>query len=70
MSLEEWKGGAESNKILGRTGVAASRWSLCVRINDAVSQPGADDQAAARSPLAKSSADRRRQRLGQGGQSA
>ena len=36
MSLEEWKGGAESNKILGRggqTGVAATPIdSLCVRI--------------------------------------
>ena len=33
MSLEEWKGGAESNKILGRTGAAAIPVdSLCVRI--------------------------------------
>ncbi|MEO8753953.1 MAG: aspartate-semialdehyde dehydrogenase [Casimicrobiaceae bacterium] len=33
MSLEEWKGGAESNKILGRTGAAIIPVdSLCVRI--------------------------------------
>jgi aspartate-semialdehyde dehydrogenase len=33
MSLEEWKGGAESNKILGRTAVDAIPVdSLCVRI--------------------------------------
>jgi aspartate-semialdehyde dehydrogenase len=33
MSLEEWKGGAESNKILGRTGAAVIPVdSLCVRI--------------------------------------
>ena len=32
MSLEEWKGGAESNKILGRRGEAIPVESLCVRI--------------------------------------
>lgn len=33
MSLEEWKGGAESNKILGRTGASVIPVdSLCVRI--------------------------------------
>jgi aspartate-semialdehyde dehydrogenase len=32
MSLEEWKGGAETNKILGRTAVPIPVESLCVRI--------------------------------------
>ena len=32
MSLEEWKGGAETNKILGRTAAPIAVESLCVRI--------------------------------------
>jgi aspartate-semialdehyde dehydrogenase len=32
MSLEEWKGGAETNKILGRTAAPIPVESLCVRI--------------------------------------
>ena len=51
MSREEWKGGAETNKILGR-GAGATRCpdriDLRARRRDALPQPGADDQAAAR----------------------
>ena len=51
-SLEEWKGGAETNKILGRgpgfgTPADADRLDLRARRRDALPQPGADDQAEA-----------------------
>ena len=51
MSREEWKGGAETNKILGRTGRQArdpGGLDLRAHRRDALPQPGADDQAAAR----------------------
>ncbi len=48
-SREEWKAEAEGNKILGRTSTAdPDRWHLRARRVDAVSQSGADGEAAAR----------------------
>jgi aspartate-semialdehyde dehydrogenase len=48
-SKEEWKAQAEGNKILGRTGTTSSRSTDCAcGRRDALPQPGADDQAAAR----------------------
>ena len=60
-SREEWKGGAETNKILGRAapGKPRSRSSdLRAHRRDALPQPGADDQAASatcRSPRSRAS---------------
>ena len=51
MSLEEWKGGAELNKILGRGAGASAdpgRVDLRAHRRDALPLAGADDQAAAR----------------------
>ena len=53
-SREEWKGQAETNKILGRGEAATSdpgRRRLRARRRDALPQPGADDQAARDVPL-------------------
>ena len=54
---EEWKGGAETNKILGRgrgSGAprGSGRWPLRARRRHALPQPGADVQAEADVPLA------------------
>ena len=49
VSKEEWKGGAETNKILGREQQPDSdRVDLRSRGRDALPQPGADDQAASK----------------------
>ena len=49
MSREEWKGGAETNKILGRAPDTDSRRvDLRARGRDALPFAGADDQAEAR----------------------
>ena len=58
MSREEWKGGAETNKILGRARASADpgRFDLRAHRRDALPQPGADDQAASatcRSPRSR-----------------
>ena len=57
MSREEWKGGAETNKILGRDGRRRDPGRLDLRAHrrDALPQPGADDQAAARRAAARRS---------------
>ena len=63
MSREEWKGGAETNKILGRDGRTPhpGRIDLRARRRDALPQPGADDQAEARRAARRDrAADRRR----------
>ena len=61
MSREEWKGGAETNKILGRgAGIGQERdpgrFDLRAHRRDALPQPGAHDQAAratSRSPRSR-----------------
>ena len=69
-SLEEWKGGAETNKILGRgagfgSAGRADRRRLRARRRDALPQPGADDQAQeGRAAGRYRGHDRRRQRMG------
>jgi aspartate-semialdehyde dehydrogenase len=68
VSREEWKGGAETNKILGRRrqrGADPGRVDLRARGRDALPLAGADDQAA-RGPAARRdrARARRRQRLG------
>ena len=45
MSREEWKGMAETNKILGNRGGDPGRWFLRACRCDALPQPGADLQA-------------------------
>jgi aspartate-semialdehyde dehydrogenase len=73
MSKEEWKGMAETNKILGMgEGFGYCRHSgrrfLRARGRDALPQPGADLQAEeGRAGGRYRGHDRRRQRLGQGG---
>ena len=47
MSREEWKGGAETNKILGRAASPIPVDSICVRVGAMrCHSPGADHQAA------------------------
>ena len=68
MSLEEWKGGAETNKILGRTARQRHSRRLAVRAHrrDALPQPGADHQAAAgRAARRDRGDDRGRARMGE-----
>ena len=70
MSREEWKGGAETNKILGAAAGLGQepdpgRFDLRAHRRDALPQPGAHDQAAARcSPRRNRGDARRRQRVG------
>ena len=66
VSKEEWKGGAETNKILGRTQASdPGRVDLRARRRDALPQPGADDQAASRPAACRTrAADRVGQRVG------
>ena len=66
MSREEWKGGAETNKILGRSRDAdPDRFDLRAHRRDALPFAGADDQARARRSALRDRGDRRRrQRLG------
>ena len=55
-SREEWKAEAEGNKILGRSSRPDSdRWHLRARRLDALPQPGADGEAAARRTAARRS---------------
>ena len=70
-SLEEWKGGAETNKILGRgaggAAAGADRFDLRAGRRDALPQPVADDQAEVRRASGRYRGhDRRRQRMGAG----
>ncbi len=66
MSREEWKGGAETNKILGRVDARdPGRFDLRACRRDAMPFPGADDQAATRRSVARDRADARgRQPMG------
>ena len=69
MSLEEWKGGAETNKILGRDAARRDSRGFAVRAHrrHALPQPGADDQAAARCAARRDRGDAGgRQRMGEG----
>ena len=62
MSREEWKGGAETNKILGRARPTPIPVDSHLRAHrrDALPQPGADDQAAARRAARRDRGDARR----------
>jgi aspartate-semialdehyde dehydrogenase len=67
-SREEWKGDAETNKILGRAEETGFRGGVCVRVGAMrCHSQGLHHQAEARRPARRDRVDpRRRQRVGEG----